>query len=117
MKKSTIITLSILMSIVILVGGLIYKNYLRWPAVYMEEYILWRTPIGTDIEDVIEFIENRTDWSVDFINLERGFLRPGRALFSPLVGRSIVGEKSIRVFAGTYQAWYKLNHVRVLASR
>jgi len=115
MNKSTLITLSILMSIVILAAALIYKNYLRWPAVYLHEYVLWHTPIGTDIEDVISHIESRKNWRIRHINRERGFLRPGRAVPGwPIYqssGQNIVGEKSIRVFAGNYQAWYKINRI------
>jgi len=77
-------------------------------------YILRLTPIGMHIDDVIDVIEGREDWGVRYIARDGGFVHPhlrGEDHGWPTVrpgSNVIVGQQSIRVNVGAYQAWYKL---------
>jgi len=83
----------------------ILLNPIRWPRMATRQYILWHTPMGTNIHDVVEFARSRDDWRVHYVSFERGFLPPGRSSID-----SLVGEQSIRVNWGSYGAWYKPLH-------
>jgi hypothetical protein len=71
-------------------------NPLRRPAWLIQAHMLLITPIGTGMEDVINFVESNENWDVR-INYNSGFLKqePGKP-------RITIGEKSIRVFHGQY---------------
>lgn len=81
-------------------------NPMRRPHAMAKNYVLRLTPIGTDMEDVISIVDGHRNWSMGFVNYERGFAHP-----SPPIGRPpsegwdwiyFVGDKSITVRAGSY---------------
>ena len=81
-------------------------NPLHWPKPLVREYILWKTPIGMDMQDVIEVVEGRDKWEVWNINYKRGYVNydkkapPGRPTSG--TGYLVVGNKSIKVILGKY---------------
>lgn len=89
-------------------------NPMRRPVSSARNHLLRHTPIGTDMQDVIAFIDSRSDWEIGFICHERGFRHPnpgfipGQFTDEELRNPIVIGNQSIRVFAGRYLAWYKL---------
>ena len=80
----------------------IFVNPERWPQPLLQIYLLRLTPIGTHIDDVIEILEQHDSWGIWYVTYERGFIHPsqlGRRLED---GSAIIGDMSIRVFAGRY---------------
>jgi len=71
-------------------------NPMRRPAPLIRLHVLWNTPIGMNMEEVIEIIENNERWGSPIINRDSGFVHP-----SPWVhgasGTLIVGEQSIQI--------------------
>jgi len=65
----------------------ILANPMRRPETMSTNYVLNLTPIGTDMEDVIDILEGHRNWHINSPNFERGFRHP--------LDDSIVGEKSI----------------------
>jgi len=87
-----------------------FINPLRRPQGILKNYILQLTPIGTNIEDVIEIIEMRRTWEILNINFDSGYLHPGPQIPgwpTAQSGASIIGEQSISIF-GNYRAFYYL---------
>ncbi len=59
---------------------------------------LWeQTPIGTSMNEVIQFIKTKKDWEIETINYEYGFLSQRS---KPI---KLIGNKSIRVYLGEYR--------------
>ena len=57
----------------------VFSNPLRWPAEQIRAYMLKRTPVGTNMDDVIKLIEKNKNWEIDYINSNGGYkLRMGR---------------------------------------
>jgi len=63
--------------------------------------LLEQTPIGTSMNDVVQFIKTKKNWEIDYISQEKGFVHQGR---KPM---ETVGEKSIRVHLGEYRIFSK----------
>jgi len=106
------VILSLLLIIALITTLQILINPLRRSSENIRENILRLTPMGTDIHDVIDVIKGREDWRVRYISFEGGFVRPGPPIpewpvTETSAGHSVVGEQSIRVFIGSYRAWYK----------
>ena len=68
----------------------------RRPRFLVRHYVLRQTPMGTNIHDVIEFVENRNDWYFGSADFEQGFGRPPE----------IVGEMRVTATRGKFHAWY-----------
>jgi len=101
----------ILLVLVIIIGILLawyliamVFNPMRRPTPLIRLHVLWRTPIGMDMEDVIEIIENRRRWGDPVINRSNGFMHPTHFVEGP-DGRpsaAFVGDKSIQTRIGIY---------------
>jgi len=84
---------------------------MRRPEAMFRNYILRITPIGTNIEEVIQVIEARDDWGVPHIKYELGivperpWIRTPRGLGQPDFPR--IGEMSVSSHMGTHFAWYR----------
>ena len=98
----TLIALSV---IVLILAIIVLLNPLRRSQEYIKNDILKLTPMGTSMEDVIEIIERKRQWEIDYISYDHGYRKPGKPEHSDIaLGReTIVGEKSIRVFVGEYR--------------
>jgi len=70
---------------------------IRRPRPMVRNYVLMLTPLGTDIDDVLEILENREGWGRIVVNRERGIVLPTAGDRS-----TAIGNQSIRVFAGNY---------------
>jgi hypothetical protein len=76
-------------------------------------YILRITPLGTNIYDVIDIIDNSNNLGERrFTTFERGVAITsstnffGRPTWGDTTGVFIVGEKSIQSYMGRYTAWW-----------
>ena len=76
-------------------------NPMRRPASMINNHILRHTPIGMDMEEVIEIIENRRRWGNPEIRRDVGFIHPNPAgsrwNYDGRVAPLFVGEQSIRI--------------------
>jgi len=93
-----------LFSLVMLPFLLMIINPMRRPESMITNYVLRRTPIGMDMEEVIILLENHRNWDIRWINYERGFPHPRPHTLVPRPDERpfIVGDKSIRVDAGRF---------------
>ena len=89
MKKAKICAI-FAMFIIILI---IVLNPLRRSEEHIRGCMLKSTPIGTSIEDVLDAIEKKEKWQINYISYETGYINGGGP---------VVGEKSIRVMIGEY---------------
>jgi len=84
---------------------------MRRPEAMFRNYILRITPMGTNIEDVIQVIEIRDDWGIPNINYEFGIApqrpRSREPRGSGLPDLSRIGEMSVSSHIGTHFAWYR----------
>jgi len=110
-RRGCLIILATIPIVIILwITALIIISPIRRPQSSVRKHILRLTPLGTNIEDVIDFIENRDGWQIHIVNYEQGFPHPQPHLIRGWDGQPIVvGEQGIRVRMGYYHAWYKLN--------
>jgi len=80
-------------------------NPMRRPLFMAENYILRIVPIGTDMDEAIEILENHRNWNIAWIS-DRGFRHPRPHDIRPMIHSSewpvIVGDKSIRVDVGRH---------------
>lgn len=98
LSKQVILTIiCCVLAITLLQLILLLVNPMRRSESLATNYILRLTPIGTDMDEVIRIIENHRNWNIARINREQGFAHPRQGGLSIEQGRTIVGEKSIRV--------------------
>jgi len=75
-----------------------------------KNYILNITPIGMNIEDVIEIVEGRHEFTHVWVDLERGFFpqSPSIGVWSHMEasGFERIGEKAVRAHWGSYGVWF-----------
>jgi len=64
----------------------------------VRNHILRLTPIGTNMNDVIEVIDANENWRIWQISYEWGFEHPRGSVIDPV----FIGDKFIRVYAGRY---------------
>ncbi|WP_143069627.1 hypothetical protein [Halopseudomonas yangmingensis] len=82
--------------IVLCIVFLMWSNPLRESEENIRNYVLERTPLGSDFSEVLTVIrENK--WTVIFVNESSGFYHQGRK--EP----TVIGQKSIRASLGDYQ--------------
>jgi len=89
-KKIIFMTLIVLIVLIIFIPYiLMFFNPVRRPSELSRNYILRLTPIGMDMDDVIEILDGYRDWHINTPNYERGFSHPLHS------SGNIVGVKSI----------------------
>lgn len=105
MRKFMICFLIALATIVLITALIMLSDPLRRSQKHIRKDILKLTPIGTSMDDVIMVIAENQKWKVRYISDEFGYSRPGPSdpVDAALGRRTIVGEKSIRVFIGEYR--------------
>jgi len=85
-------------------------NPVQRPRRMQMNYLLNLTPIGMSIEDVIEVVENRHEFTRVSVDLERGFFpqSPGIRVSSRMDASDFerVGEKAVRAHWGSYGVWF-----------
>jgi len=88
--------------------AIILSNPLRRSEEKIRESILEITPIGMDMEEVLEIIEKNKKWEVADIEHEYGYeIIDGIPYYNYSdQGDNIVGSKSIRGFVGKYTGEY-----------
>ena len=102
MKKKRMIIILIISAIILSPIIAVLINPLLMPSDSIRRSILRETPVGTNIEDVLSVIRNRSDWGFRHLDRERGFQRPGAP--DPDTGRRpIIGEQYIIAFIGDYR--------------
>ena len=95
-------TLLVLLAIALLSVLLILSNPLRKPVEDIRETVLKSIPIGMDMDEVLNIIENNKKWKISHTNHKYGYGidkngRPGEN------NDVHVGEKSIRANIGSYR--------------
>ena len=109
MKKIIIYTLLALL--VIILGVVIINhlsNPLRKPVEQIREDILKLTPIGTNMEDALELIENKEKWEIVWINNENIGMSLGKKIeHTDLSMDFIIGEKAVKATIGEYRNFFK----------
>lgn len=95
MKKKLFITFIILLSLIVLGVVIFMLHPLSKSEEQIREQLLQATPLGTHMEDVIEYVESNRKWEVVTISREYGFRQRGTL--------NRVGEKSIHVDIGEYR--------------
>ena len=71
---------------------------MRMPVVFIRIHVLWNTPIGTSMDNVIDVINSKDGWGNPIINTSFGFEHPTR-FFDTTDGlreRVIIGTQSIQ---------------------
>jgi hypothetical protein len=100
-KRKITIVILLALAIAIVVS---MSNPLRRSLDNIREKMLVMTPVGTSMEEVIEFIESQDKWGKPYINYEHGYPLDDRGIVS-YSGNIIVGEQSIDVVIGEYKTW------------
>jgi len=99
--------LSLLLVVLVVTATPMIATPVRRPRGMLRRYVLRVTPIGTNIDDVIDIIQEREDWSLGSVDFHMGF-SPITAIPRPDVVPNIpiVGEMSVSAVLGRYHAWY-----------
>lgn len=119
MKKYIKGALYILVAIALLIAAQLVVSPRRRPSSSVRNHVLRQVPIGTRIEDVIAFAEDRRGWVIRGVNPDDGFLHPAPLRVGLPAGLHIIGEQSMIVDWGRYRTWYKFlfivpTHVSIL---
>ena len=119
MKKFLIVLLAIVLLVVVI-------DYIIMPHIYpirrswdgVRDYILTLTPIGTDRDNVEEFINERENWRIVGGSRSRGVVVPGPLTPPPIPDwpitpvapreQSVIGESHITADIGSYRALRRL---------
>ena len=114
-RKKVMVVILFLFVIILLVAIIpMLTNPMRRPRNIIRHQVLRITPIGMNIDDVIEVIERRDDWGEPIVSYEFGFapLSPGRRRPLPaelgLPDLPRVGKMSISSYMGNYRNWFML---------
>ena len=96
-KRKIIMIIFALIALIVLIPYiLMIPNPMRRPLRMATNYVLRLTPIGMDMEAVIDILEGHRNWHINSPNFERGFSHPLHA------SGNMVGVKSITAFGGSY---------------
>ena len=101
--KKIYIVLVLIFILAIVTYITINSNPLRNSEDEIRNIVLSSTPIGTSMDDVLEYIKNNKGWKIDTISYEHGFFHQGNS------ERNTVGKKSIRANLGDYGMIFKTN--------
>jgi len=67
MRELRVVMIAFFALIILIEGVPLLLNPMRRPAGSVQNYVLRRTPLGTDMEDVIALIEKNEKWTVHYI--------------------------------------------------
>ena len=105
MIKKAILYSPILLLIIFTIS--VFSNPLRWSDERIRAYMLKRTPVGTNMEDVINIIEKNKKWKIDTISNNGGYmLQHGSPTFVTPYNIDFggaIGTQSIRANLGEYR--------------
>lgn len=98
MKKTAFIIIYIFVILIVLIGFEMIRPMMN-PLVKSEEMIseniLSQLPLGTHMNDVLQFAKNKRKWEIRWVDHENGFVHQRKK-------DEIIGEKSIRISLGDY---------------
>ncbi len=92
-----LILVVILISLFLFEGIRIMLNPLTRSEEKIREKLLTQTPLGTSMEEVVQFVEKKEGWVIDNISNQHGFDFKGKG------PRKRVGVKSIQAYLGEYR--------------
>ena len=98
LKKKRFIALFILVGVIIIV----FSNPIRWPKPILRSYLLMLTPIGVNMDEVIEILEKKIQWEISStmeIDKEQLFDFYGHLTFTH--------SKQIKTYLGSYYNPFK----------
>lgn len=97
------IMLLIIVVLIIIVMLILITNPLLRTDKRIRENLFKELPMGTKMEDVIKYIEDKEEWEVDWILYDRGFYYSAQRN-GPIKGKSReIGEKNIRANMGSFR--------------
>ena len=107
-KRNKILLISILSTIILTILIIVLLNPVIWPPWLIRANMLRHTQAGTNMDDVIEFVEGNEKWEIKRISYKIGYSKK-------VEGKIIeeVGEKSIRVFHGKHNLFLFTTFVTV----
>lgn len=95
-----------LSAMVLIAGGVLLSNPLRRSEEQIRENLLKITPIGTNMEDVVQVVENNKDWTARG-TFDSGYLmingRPRQPSSYSSTVDNVVGASSMQVDIGEYR--------------
>ena len=98
-KKIVLIVLAVIVAVVMIL------NPLRWKEYAIKDMLLEFTPVGTDMNSVIETLESKKNYEIEYVSYEHGYSidsdGPSDAAVS--FGQKEIGKKSMRVHLGEYR--------------
>jgi len=109
-KKIILVFLSVIVALVILVP--MFTTPMRRPHSVLRWQILRSTPIGTGMDDVIEFVEREYGWGSPGVSFDYGFaqISPGSRRPPPahlgFPDHPRVGVMSVSSYMGSYRNWF-----------
>lgn len=107
--KRTLAIIAILFVMFVLVVIELFTNPLRRTEERIEEMLKEIIPLGVCFEDALSILESSMDIEIVSINNDRGFIiGPSGPTMggSPCPQRTLVGEKAIRLYLGTYLRFF-----------
>ncbi len=108
-KKKVKFILAVILLIIIITIIIFLLNPLRYSKEKIREKLLESTPIGTEMQEVFDYINSHNEWEIEYIDYNYGYLILGGKYPSEVVGNlsseyleKVIGEQSTRVFLGEY---------------
>ncbi|MBQ8514068.1 MAG: hypothetical protein IJ496_01550 [Ruminococcus sp.] len=101
-QKTVKYSLMAVLSVVLISSIILMLNPLRWPEKMLRQQLLRQTPVGTDIDEVIQYLESQDEWEIIYVNHTAGYHYFDGRPYEAGVGAEI-GEQSIRVYLGEYR--------------
>ncbi|MBQ8688239.1 MAG: hypothetical protein IJ512_06790 [Ruminococcus sp.] len=101
-RKKLKYSLLFVLSLFLIIMVILMLNPLRHSKEGIRARLLKQTPVGTDMDDVIQYLENQEDWEIRYVNHTSGYNYFHGEPYEANVGTEI-GEKSIRVYLGEYR--------------
>lgn len=98
-KKTLLIIIGLLLIIfIVLVTHPLWRSDKK-----IREDLFNKLPLGTYMEDVVQYVESKEKWEIKWIDYELGFYYSGQK-DDPVGGEDRpIGEKSILVYMGNYK--------------
>jgi len=94
-KKRLVLTVGFIM---ILFLSMFYLNSIAAPNAIIRKKLLKKLPVGTGMDEVIQYIKNKDAWELYWVDTEEGYI-------SPLTGQHPkIGSQHIRAYIGSF-AW------------
>ena len=103
MRRIAMFVIIVISVVAFIVLAVIMSNPLRWPDSRIRANMLKHTPIGTNIVDVIKFVESNENWKIYHIYQNGYMLKDGIISRPSKQNEYSVGVTSMEVRLGEYR--------------